>query len=237
MIRLLALAVLSAAVPAIAGEPPAELRPLLEESDTYPQDYGAAVRLARAAAGVQAHDYALVGWERAAKASGGNLVTALGTTMAKLGLEDGAGARRSAAEATSLAPESSVAWTTRAWALRNATGLAPAPFYLLASEAAYTRANRIDPSDREAACGLAWNRLLLGDRVGARLAFGRLVEADLGHLCAMEGGAAAAPKIRFGGAASVTGTGASSGDISSGGSTPPVIAANAALVIECTGAG
>ncbi len=205
MIRLLATAlVLSLAAPAAAQTSALEQARL--ESEAYPQDYGAAVRLAAAATAAERHDLALLAWDRAVAVSGGNLDTALGRTVTLLALDRGREARAQAAEATTLAPESSPAWTTRGWALRNATGFAPPQYHLLGSEVAYTRATHLDPGDRTAACGLAWTRLLLGDRIGARIAFGRMVEADLGDACALEGGAAAAPRVRFGGTTSFTGT-------------------------------
>ncbi|GEM_PF-2486198 len=203
MIRALALTLSLLAGPALAEDAVDPVEAARAESDRYPQDYAAALRLAAAATDAGDHEAALLGWDRAVAVSGGNPDAHRGRVFTLLALGRGEEARAASLQLLEKDGRAG-SWITRGWALRNATGLAPAPWYLVASEAAYRRAAAT--GDRTGRCGLAWTRLLLGDRIGARLAFGELVEEDLGDTCAVDGGAAAAPRVRFGGAWNVTGS-------------------------------
>jgi len=174
-------------------------------SDTWPQDYAAAVGWARAAVTAERPEDALRAWDRAMALSGGNLEVLLGRSATLLELDRVVEARLDARGATALAPDLPASWNGRAWAQRHTPGLASGAWGLLDAETSYRRALRLDPDDATAGCGLAWTRLALGDRVGAEQAFRLRFEADPADDCAARGAAESRPRITGGGALVVAG--------------------------------
>lgn len=189
-----------------APEPmPPELATAAAESDTFPQDYAAAVRYAQAAMTAERPELALYAWDRAMALSGGNLEVLLGRSLTLLDLGRVVEARLDARSATDKAPDQPVAWNRRAWALRHAPKLASGAWGDLGAEASYRQALALDPDDPTAACGMAWSRLTLGDRLGAERAFRLRFEQDPADDCAAQGAAASGPRIAGGGAVVVAG--------------------------------
>ena len=189
--------------PGLAEEAPQPMSPALAtaaaESDTYPQDYAAAVRYAQAAVTAERPELALIAWDRAMALSGGNLEVLLGRSLTLLDLGRIADARRDARSATDQAPDQPIVWTRRAWAQRNTPKLASGAWGQLGAESSYRRALALDSENAAAHCGLAWSLLALGDRLGAERAFRLRFEQDPADDCAIDGAVASAPRIAGGG--------------------------------------
>lgn len=189
--------------PAPAAPPsalPLDLAVAAAESDTWPEDHGAAVRYAQAAAQAGRHDLALLAWERAEAASGPSLPSLAGRSAALAGLGRAPEAMALARAATRLAPDREEAWDALAWAHRHPPRLGPGTWGSLAAEASYLRALRLDRQDDTARCGLAWTRLSLGDRIGPHRTFRLRLAADPDDACGTAGAGASAPRIAGGGA-------------------------------------
>ena len=175
------------------------------ESDTWPEDYAAAVRYAQAAVAAERPELALFAWDRAMQLSGGNLEVLLGRSLTLLDLGQIQLARLDAAAATDVAPDQAIAWTRRAWAQRHTPKLASGAWGNLGAEVSYRRALALDPEDEVARCGLAWSRLALGDRLGSERAFRLRFEQDPSDECAAQGALASAPRIEGGGSVVLAG--------------------------------
>ena len=211
LLPLLLALLVSAAMPAFAQETaaprpmPPELATAAAESDTFVQDYAAAVRYAQAAVAAERPELALLAWDRAMELSGGNLEVFLGRSLTLLDLGRIQPARLDAAAATEVAPDQGIAWTRRAWAQRHTPKFASGAWGNLGAESSYRRALVLDPSDTTAGCGLAWTRLALGDRLGAERAFRIRFEQDPSDGCAADGAMASAPRIAGGGSVVLAG--------------------------------
>jgi hypothetical protein len=201
VIRLLPIALLLLASNAYA----LDLSVLQAAAETYPQDYGSQVRLARAADAALEHDIALDAWQQAFDVSDGNLETSLGRAMAFLGAARIREARVAAAAAALKFPDSAAAHKTHAWTLRQTIPYMPGTYGLVAAERAYERAWVLSPDD-ETLCGAAWTRLAINAPVRAREDFVALLLQDSGNPCAVDGTAATRPMFDFGGGFTLTGS-------------------------------
>ena len=132
----------------------------------YPDDYGAQVAWAEAAAAEGAWVEALAGWEVAWALSGGTLEAGVGqvTALAALGraVEASAAGRR----VTAAFPEAAAAWTARASTARGPSALADT-----VAEPWLARAASLDPTEARR-CDLGRLRLRLGGDVWGRGAAG-----------------------------------------------------------------
>ncbi len=177
-------------LPSLAMAAPIE--PLQRAFEAFPDDYATAVALAKGAYAEGRFELSLEAWDAARDISDGNLETRLGRVMTLLALDRVAEARLESAAAVASTHDDS-AWLTHAWAMRQAMGFEAPVYSLLGAESAYGRA--IDAPD--AACGRAFTRVELGDSLGSRATFVRLLEANPSDACALAG--ASRPTIRFGG--------------------------------------
>lgn len=196
----LTLAASLAAPPALAGDGPRwltqaaprrmddALAQAVDEVRRFPQDYGALVRLARAAEAAGEPRLSLAAWEAAEDVSGGNLETAAGQVGAQMAAGHEGRARRAAREAIEMNPEYATAHRQLAWGWYADEGPAPTALRMERAEAALTTAAELDPETPQVWCELGYARLGLGDRPGARLAFSRA-----GDSCRRAGETLAAP--------------------------------------------
>ena len=175
-------------LPSLAQADP--LDSLQRAFETYPDDYATAMSLAQAAYTEGDFALALTAWDAAKSTSNGNLESRLGRVMTLLALGRVAEARQESAAATASGHPD--AWLTHAWALRQPNGFEAPVYPLLSAEAAYSRA--LDAPN--AACGRAFTRVELGDTLGTRRTFARLLEDNPSDPCAL---ASSAPSVRFGG--------------------------------------
>ncbi len=129
----------------------------LAELEAFPEDYGAARRLAEVATTWGAWTMALRGWTRAEELSGASYETAMGKVVPLLELGRYAEARNAAREATVLAPESGDAWRLLAWSRRQKKAWQTGTYARLGAASAYRTALRVDPGDSSAAWpGRSW---------------------------------------------------------------------------------
>ncbi len=171
----------------------------LADLEAWPEDYGAARRLAEVATNWGAWTMAIRGWTRAEELSGASYETAMGKVVPLLELGRFAEARNSAREATVLAPESGDAWRLLAWSRRQTKAWQTGTYARLGAASAYRTALRVDPGEASAACGLAWTMLGWGDRMGASARFEALLAEDAKDACALSGLEPTAPRWRAGG--------------------------------------
>jgi hypothetical protein len=122
----------------------------------YPDDYGAQVAWAQAAAAEGAWAEALAGWEAAWALAGGTLEAGVGRVVALEALGRDREAAQVARRLTVTFPEAASAWTVRASAARGPSALADT-----VAEPWLARAESLDPTDVPR-CDLARLRLRLG---------------------------------------------------------------------------
>ncbi|MCB9526739.1 MAG: hypothetical protein H6702_25635, partial [Myxococcales bacterium] len=119
---MIALTLVAALLGPAPGPLAPELQALWDESGRYPQDYGAAVALGRAAEAAGKHRLACIAWGRANAVSDGSLVSALGEARCRLALGEHDRAQALAAALVARFPESPDAHLIQAEVARTDPG-------------------------------------------------------------------------------------------------------------------
>ncbi|MCB9793137.1 MAG: hypothetical protein H6741_10465 [Alphaproteobacteria bacterium] len=179
--------------PSIPMEESPALQAAKAEVQAYPKDYGAWVRLARAAEPFDAA-LAVEAWVQAEALSGGNLESSAGQVMPRLVMGDVAGAQAASLRALEYGPEDPGVWSLRAEALRHPSGLGGSSRAAWRAHAAARTAMALAPEDPLALCAIGWSHVRLGDRASAHAAFTQAGDAP----CAEAGLAASSldPRLR-----------------------------------------